>query len=169
MRVNLKWIIKQSSKTSRVVLTFEERYKNIGCQVCKVSSGNIFWKGQLRRSPRKSSRWVLFPGSDNVTSIRWAQLRITFSLRKRMTLESPKCSVWLLSFEPGPNQARTRTSVLSGPGQDPCRPVVQTTRALTCDHALSRVLSWMWTVSWAQTHAARSTWAVCSSGSLQCR
>jgi hypothetical protein len=32
---------------------------------------------------------------------------------------------WLLSFEPGPNPARTRTwSLLPGPGPGPCRPLL---------------------------------------------
>jgi hypothetical protein len=38
-----------------------------------------------------------------------------------MARETPKCSnVWLLSFEPGPNPARTRSlSVLPGPALGP--------------------------------------------------
>jgi hypothetical protein len=116
-------------------------YKDMGCQVCKVLSWNIFGRGQLQKSPRKSSRWDLFPEPDCVTSIRWAQLRIACSLRKkRMARESPKCSkkIWLLSFEPGPNPSWTRTlSILPGPspalgpcraeargsGSGPCRPL----------------------------------------------
>jgi hypothetical protein len=57
-------------KTSQVILAFGERYKDIGWQVCKVLSRIISGRGQLRKSPRKSSRWDLFPEPDCVTSIR---------------------------------------------------------------------------------------------------
>jgi hypothetical protein len=104
MNVSNYWM-NDALKTFQVILTFEERYKYIGCQVCKVLSRTISWRGQLRKSPRKSSPWDLFPEPDCVTSMRWAQLRITFSLRKRMARESPNVffNVWLLSFEPGPD------------------------------------------------------------------
>jgi hypothetical protein len=51
-------------RTSEVILAFEERYKDIRCQVWKVLSRTISGRGQLRKSPRKSSRWDLFPEPD---------------------------------------------------------------------------------------------------------
>jgi hypothetical protein len=81
-----------------VILVFEERYKDIGCQVSKVLSRTISGRGQLRKSPRRSSQWDLFPVPDCVTSIRWAQLRITFSLRKKEWLQKARnvlYNVWL--------------------------------------------------------------------------
>jgi hypothetical protein len=48
----------------------------------------------------------LFPESDSVRNIRWAQLRITFSLRKKEWPEKARNflkTVWLLSFEPRPD------------------------------------------------------------------
>jgi hypothetical protein len=57
-------------RTSEVILAFEERYKDIGCNIYKVLSRNISERGQLQKSPRKSSRWDLFPEPDCVTSIR---------------------------------------------------------------------------------------------------
>jgi hypothetical protein len=92
-----------------------ERYKDIGCQVCKVLSRTISRRGQLRKSPRKSSRWDLFPEPDCVTSMRWAQLRITFSLRKNNDPRMPQmfCITFYCYHL---NPARTRTlSVLPGP------------------------------------------------------
>jgi hypothetical protein len=55
-------------KTSRVILEFEERYKHIGCQVCKVLYRTISGRGKLRKSQRKSNWWDLFPEPDCVTS-----------------------------------------------------------------------------------------------------
>jgi hypothetical protein len=107
-------------KTYEVTLAFEERYKDIWCQVCKVLPRTISGRGQRRKSPIKLSWWDLFPEPDSVTSISWAQLRITFSLRIKQWPEkarSVRHSVWLLSFEPGPNPAQTWIlSVLPGPG-----------------------------------------------------
>jgi hypothetical protein len=81
--------------------------------------------GQLRKSPRKSSRWDLFPETDFVTSIRWAQLRITFSLRKKN--DSRKPEIFFLTFDCYHlNQARTRPGPRAGSGRCPglCRSVV---------------------------------------------
>jgi hypothetical protein len=45
---------------------------------------SYLWGGgrMLQKSPVKSCRWDLFAEPDCVTSVRWAQLRITFYLRK---------------------------------------------------------------------------------------
>lgn len=43
-----------------------------------------FWKGAATKIPRKSCRRNIFPKLDSVTSIRWAQPRITLSLRKKL-------------------------------------------------------------------------------------
>jgi hypothetical protein len=51
-------------------MALEELYKDIECQVCKVLSQTISRRGQVRKSPRKSCRWDLFPEPDCVTSIR---------------------------------------------------------------------------------------------------
>jgi hypothetical protein len=69
-------------RTSEVILAFEERHEDIECQVCKRLPRFISGREQPRRSPRKSSRWDLFPKPDCVASIRWGQPRITSSLRK---------------------------------------------------------------------------------------
>jgi hypothetical protein len=88
-------------------VAFEERYKDIGCQVCKVLYRTISGRGQLRKSPRKSSRWDLFPEPDCVTSIGWAELRITFSLRENNGPRKPE--MFSATFDCyHSNQARTR-------------------------------------------------------------
>jgi hypothetical protein len=102
---------------SEVILSFEERYKDIGCQVCKVLSLKLFrgGGGQLRKSPRKECRRDLFPEPDCVTNIRWAQLKITFSFRKNNGPRKPE--MFYITFDCyNLNPARTRTlSVLPGP------------------------------------------------------
>jgi hypothetical protein len=132
MSVILEWF-NDALRTSEVILTFEERYKDIGCQICKALSRTISGRGQLRNSPRKSSRWDLFPEPDCVTSIRWAQLRITFYLWKKNGPRKPE--MFYITFDCYHlNQARIRTlSVLSspsptlGPGSGPCRPLPRMT------------------------------------------
>jgi hypothetical protein len=103
-------------------LGFEERYKIIGRQVCKVLFRIIFGREQLRKFPKISSQWDLFPEPDCVTSTRWAQLQITFSLREKMARESPKCSlqrlIAIIRTRPGPElylcyQARARADFYS--------------------------------------------------------
>jgi hypothetical protein len=84
---------------------FEERYKDIGCQVCKVLSRTISGRGQLRKSPRKSSWWDLFPEPDSVTSIRVTQLWITFPCEKNRQI---KPEMFYIAFDCYHfNQART--------------------------------------------------------------
>jgi hypothetical protein len=55
-----------------------------------VSSQIISGRVRLRKSPRKSSWWDLFPEPNHVTNIRWLQIRITFSLWKNNGLRKPE-------------------------------------------------------------------------------
>jgi hypothetical protein len=93
-------------------------------------SRTISGRGQLQKSPRKSSRWDLFPVPDCVTSIRRAQLRIAFCLRKNNGPRKPEllcitCDCCHL------NQARTRAT---RPGPGP----VQISSRIQLGHYLSR-------------------------------
>jgi hypothetical protein len=99
-------LLNDALRTSEVILTFEERYKDIGCLQGVIS--NCFWEGALRKSPRKSSRWDLFPEPDCVTSIRWAQLWVTFSTWKKNVARKPE--IFYITFgRYNLNQARTET------------------------------------------------------------
>jgi hypothetical protein len=102
--------------------------------LCRTISG----RGQLRKSPRKSSRWDLFPEPDSVTSRRLAQLRIKFSLRKKKN-GSRKPEMVYITFdiiltrpEPGPDPniiCDTRPgprAVSRVPGPSPHRPLHHT-------------------------------------------
>lgn len=99
--------------------------KGMRYHVCKALSQTLTGMGHLRKSRRKSSTSDLFSELDCVTSIRWEQLRITFSSWKKSSPIKPKMSYF--RFERCHlNQARTRTlSPLPGPGQ--CRPSPQCT------------------------------------------
>jgi hypothetical protein len=116
---SLNELFNDALRTSEVILAFVD----IGCQVCKVLFRTISGTGQPRKCPRQSSRWDLFPEPDCVTSVRWAQLRMTFSLRKEEWAEK----AWNArkTFDCYHlNQARTQTlSVLPGPGPGPYRPL----------------------------------------------
>jgi hypothetical protein len=120
-------------------LAFEKRYKGIGCQVCKVLSRTVCGRGQQQKSPEKIKSVGFVSGARLCHEHKRAQLRIIFSLRKRMAGESTKCSIAFECYNL--NQARTRTlSVLSGPrpgraetlgpGPGPCRPLGQGSRTI---------------------------------------
>jgi hypothetical protein len=94
---SLNELFNDALKAAQVILEFEERYKDIGCQVCTVLSRTVSGRGQLRKSAKKSSRWDWFRKTDCVTSIRWQQLRITFSLRK--TNGSRKPEIFYRTFD----------------------------------------------------------------------
>jgi hypothetical protein len=114
-------------------LAFEEQYKDIECQVCKVLPQTISVRGQLWKSLRKSSRWDLFPESDSVASIRWVQLRIILSLQKEQpeifytTFDCYHLNwTWTLSVLPGldlgrmasPRSVQIYIMFVFGPGSD---------------------------------------------------
>jgi hypothetical protein len=103
----------------RLSLRLRNGTKHIRCQVCKMLSGTISGMGQLRKSPRKSSRADLFLKDDCVTNVKWQQLRITFSFRKRMAW-NVLFYAWLLTYEPGLNSI---CATGPGPGAGPCRPL----------------------------------------------
>jgi hypothetical protein len=54
-------------KTSDFLLAFEERYKDVACQVCKALSRAISRRRKPRKSPTKSRRWDLLPEAECVT------------------------------------------------------------------------------------------------------
>jgi hypothetical protein len=103
MPVILGWIIKWRWGYFGVWGTLQ-RYRMPSCKVlCRTISG----REQLWKSPRKSSRWDLFPEPDCVTSIRWAQLRLTFTLRKKNGPRKPE--IFYATFDCyNLNQTRTR-------------------------------------------------------------
>jgi hypothetical protein len=115
----------------------------------------------FRKSPRKSSRWDLFPEPDCVTSTRSEQLRITFNMRKKSGPRKPWmfykrliAVIWTRP-EPGPDPniiCATRPGPRARSGRDPgpCRPMVTfrlgvrsvLSRLAWCNLA-SRTLPWM--------------------------
>jgi hypothetical protein len=108
MQESLNELFNDALKTSEVMLAIEERYKDIGCQVCKVLSRTISGRGYLRKSPAKSSRWDLFSEPDCVTCTRWVQIRIILSLRKKNSPRKPEMFETTLDCY-HLNQARIRT------------------------------------------------------------
>jgi hypothetical protein len=50
---SLNGLFNDALYTSEIILAFEERYKAIGCQVCKVLSRNVSGRGKLRKSSEK--------------------------------------------------------------------------------------------------------------------
>jgi hypothetical protein len=67
---SLKDLLNYARRTYEDVLAFEERHRAVGLEVCKVLCRIISERGQLRKFPRKSSRWDLYPEPDRVTSVR---------------------------------------------------------------------------------------------------
>jgi hypothetical protein len=94
MPATFEWIIAYNGpvRTYEVILAFEERYKDIRFQVCKVFPRTISDWGQLRKSPRKSSQWDLFPKPD-FHGHRISATANNFSFAKKMARERPKCSI----------------------------------------------------------------------------
>jgi hypothetical protein len=96
----------------------EERYKATGYQVCTELSRTISERGQLRKCSRKSSQWDLYPETDWVTSVRWAQLRIFFAKKERShKARNVLCNVWFLPSEPEhypSHPARARADLCRG-------------------------------------------------------
>jgi hypothetical protein len=119
-------------RTSGVIFAFEEWYKDIRCQVCKMLSWTIYGRGQIWKSQRKSSSWDSFPDPDCVTSIGWVQLQINFSTQKKNSPRQPK--MFYTPFDCyHMNQAQTQTlSVLPCPGR-PIRQMIKEIRQQTCD------------------------------------
>jgi hypothetical protein len=76
----------EALKTFQGIVAFGKRYKDIGCQVCKVLSRTISG-GVGGGVVRKSVQWDLFPEPDCFTSIRSAQLRIILFSQKQEWLE----------------------------------------------------------------------------------
>jgi hypothetical protein len=75
----------------------------------KLLSHYISEAEQIRKPPRKWSLWNLYTEPDCVRSIRWEQLRITFSLRKENNHRKPEMLEKILSsFQSGPNQGWIR-------------------------------------------------------------
>jgi hypothetical protein len=99
-------LLNDALRTSEVILAFEEHYQNIGCQVCKVPSRTISGRGQLQKSPRKSSRWDFFPEPDGITEHEMSATTNNFFFAKKEWPEKARyvlSNVWVLSFEPAPN------------------------------------------------------------------
>jgi hypothetical protein len=105
---------------------FEERYKDIGCQVCKVLISNCFWEGAATKTPEKIKSVGFVSGARLCHEHKMSATTNSFSFAKNEWPEKARnvlYNVLLLSFEPGPNPTRIQT--LSGlPGPGPYRPLL---------------------------------------------
>jgi hypothetical protein len=111
-------------------LAFEERYKDTGCQVLRCYFELLLGGGSYEISRKNKVGEICFR-SPTVLRAQYGSNyeQPSFTTKKNVSRKPEMLYVWLLSFEPGPNPARARTSsVLSGPGPGPglgmCRPSV---------------------------------------------
>jgi hypothetical protein len=109
-------------------LVFGERYKDIGCQVCKMLSRTVSGGGgggAATKIPEKIQSVGFVSGARQCYEHNMSGTTNNFIFAEKKEwpekAQNMLCNVWLRKFEPGPNPARARTlSVLPGPG--PRRP-----------------------------------------------
>jgi hypothetical protein len=73
-----------------VILAFEEQYKDIGCQVCKVVISNYFWEGAATKIPEKIKLVGFVSGDRLCHEHKKAQLRITFFFLQKSGSRKPE-------------------------------------------------------------------------------
>jgi hypothetical protein len=95
----LNGLFNNSYWTSEIILAFQQRYKDIGCQVCNVLSRIISGIEQPRKSPRRSGRCPIRFRSRLCHEHKWsATTKNIFFAEKIMAWYSPKCSIsWMIA------------------------------------------------------------------------
>jgi hypothetical protein len=84
-------ILDDAVRTAEVILAFEERYKDIGYQVCKVLSRTISGTGSYE-NPEKMKSVAFVSGARLCHECKMTTNNF-FLCGKRMARESPKCSI----------------------------------------------------------------------------
>jgi hypothetical protein len=93
-------------RTSAIILSFEERYKNIGYQVCVVLSRTISGAEQLQKYLRKSSWWIFYAGVRPCHELKTSATMNNFSFAKNKWPQKPQMFYTTDFYHM--NQARTR-------------------------------------------------------------
>jgi hypothetical protein len=113
-------LFNDSLKTSEVILAFEERYKNIGCQVCKVLSRTTSGNVAATEVPEKIKLVGFVSGARLCHDRNMSANTKLFSFQNSCPRESQIYSVYdvlirIILTRREPTRSRT-SSVLPGPG-----------------------------------------------------
>jgi hypothetical protein len=102
-------------------LAFEERYKDIGCQICKVLSRTISGRGAATKTPEKFKSVGFVSGARLCHEYKMSATTSNFFFAKKNGPRKPE--MFYITFDCYHlNPARTRTlSVLPGPALGPGR------------------------------------------------
>jgi hypothetical protein len=89
-QLSLNELFNDALRTCEVILAFEERYKDIGCHVCKVLSRTVSGRGEATKIPEEIKSVGFVSGARLYHEHKMSATTNTFSSRKKNGPRKPE-------------------------------------------------------------------------------